>query len=126
MRPMLVARSDWFHGIATLVAAESCFNLGIGCERAALGLSEALEHIGKVRRVDLLRLILARQVEHGERNFVLVLRRQVAHGFESLFQELGHARAYAVGPVDWKRLRRQMTAGPRALMAAKYHPIGSV
>src|SRR5882672_7039519 len=46
-----------------------------------------------MRRVYVFRLtFVACQVEHGARDFVLAVRGQLAHRFESFFQELGHGR----------------------------------
>jgi len=83
-------------------AAEGRFNLGIGCKLAALGLGEALEHIGKVRGVDLLRLGLAHHVEYGERNFVLAFYWQLPHRFERFIRELGHARTIRLSTILFK------------------------
>jgi hypothetical protein len=58
-----------------LEAAERGFDLGIGCELAALGLPKPFQHGGKMRGIDLLRLsLMAAESKHGERDFILTVR----------------------------------------------------
>jgi hypothetical protein len=67
-----------------LEAAERRFDLGISGKLAALGLSEALQDGGQVSSDDLFRLALvSAQREHGERDFILTVRRETPHRFKS-------------------------------------------
>src|SRR5580693_9442592 len=76
---------------SSVEAAERCLDLGIGCELSALGLSEAFQDVRQVSRVYFFQLtLIARQGKHGACDFILAIRGQLPHGFESLFKELGH------------------------------------
>jgi hypothetical protein len=72
-----------------LKAAERGFDLGIGCELAMPGLRKTLQHGGKVRRIDFLRLaFIPGQAQHGERDLILAIggnRRTASRAFSNSF-----------------------------------------
>jgi hypothetical protein len=74
-----------------LKATERCFDLGIGCELAALSLRKTFQDGGKMCGINLLWLsLMAAESQHGERDFILAVRRQAPHGFQGFFQQLCH------------------------------------
>jgi hypothetical protein len=80
-------------------ATERGFDLNIRREFAPLRLGKPFQHSSQMRRIDQLGLSVARrQIKNGARDFVLRLRRQPTHGFERLFQELGHLPIIAALP----------------------------
>ena len=72
-----------------LKATECGFDLGIGCELAELGLRKPFQHGGKMRGINLLWLpLMAAESQHGERDFILAVRRQaraISRAFSSSF-----------------------------------------
>src|SRR6266702_8165956 len=86
---------------------ERGFDLGIGRELAALGLRKPFQHGGKMRRIDLLWLsLMAAEGQHGERNFILAVRRQAPHGFQGFFEQFCHERKIRSSRPKWKGVRQ--------------------
>ena len=60
-------------------------------ELAAPGLRKPFQHGGKVRGIDLLWLaLMVAEGQHGERDFILAVRRQAPHGFQGFFKQFCH------------------------------------
>jgi hypothetical protein len=90
-----------------LEATERGLDLGIGCELAALGLRKPLQHGRKMRGIDLLRLShMAAKGQHGERDFILTVRRQTSHGFQGFFEQFCHEAKIRSNRPKWKGMRQ--------------------
>ena len=86
-----------------LEATERGFDLGIGCELAAPGLRKPFQHGGKMRGIDLLWLsLMAAEGQHGERDFILAVRRQSPHGFQGFFEQFCHEGKIWPNRPKWK------------------------
>jgi hypothetical protein len=94
-------------GASSLEATERGFDLGIGCELAALSLRQPFQHRGKVRGINLLWLsLMAAKGQHGERDFILTVRRQSPHGFQGFFQQFCHGGKIWPNSPKWKGVRQ--------------------
>ncbi len=72
-----------------------------------------------MRRIDLLGFAIARgQVKDRASNIVLQLRRQALHGFEGLYEKLGHAPSLPVPGFKLNGLDPSATSGPAPLRTA--------
>ena len=92
-----------------LKATERGFDLGIGCELAALGLRKPFQHGGKMRGINLLWLsLMAAESQHGERDFILAVRRQAPHGFQGFFEQFCHDGKIWPNHPKWKGIRQSL------------------
>lgn len=92
-----------------LKATERGFDLGIGCELAALGLRKPFQHGGKMRGIDLLWLSpMASQIQHRERDFILAIRGQAPHGFQSFFEKFCHEGKISLNLLKWKGMLKYL------------------
>jgi hypothetical protein len=71
-------------------------------------------------RVDILRLaFIARQGEHGARDFILILRRKAPNSVKGFLQKLGHGAAIHFSCAAMKRYPRARLLIPGALAGVR-------
>jgi len=72
-------------------ATKGRFDFSIRCKLAAPGLSEAFQHIRKVRRIYGFRLtVISRQNQHSASDFILRIRGQSTNRFKGLIEKFTH------------------------------------
>src|ERR1700722_261316 len=100
----------------SIEAAKGSLDFYVGRELSALGLGKALQHIQQVRGVDGLGpFVTANERKHGARDLILSFRRQAAHHFKSLFEQLRHRANLHPRSWDLKEL------GPGRRSASCWH-----
>jgi hypothetical protein len=79
-----------------LEATERCLHIGVGCELTALGLSKAVQHGRKVRRVNFELALVAAEASIASA-ILFWCPAATAAPLQGLFEELGHGSKMGSG-----------------------------